>query len=479
MTFTRKLIWYAVLFGALLAPRFVVADHGDFNPSDLISDGSFTNSDDMSETEIQRFLEQQGSFLKDFEDGGRKAAKIIYDAAHGSGDATGVVPGTSITVSSRINPKAILVKLQAEQSLITAKTKNDNALNKAMGFACPDNGSCNPKYAGFTKQVENGAWQLQWNYDRAKGKSYNDYQVGQSQTFSNSDGSSTTVTFSNRATASLYRYTPHVYNGNHNFNKIFFKTFRFDVPEYDAQLVAQGPLSGACAHETALEPNQTCTLWAMFKNTGRNTWPQGGANAVHLGTYSPMDRDSAFTGTRRWVMSDKEVAPGETAYFSINATAPGGSGTYDERYNVVVEGVRWLDDGATWKLKVGGTEAKLEVQGPLGGPGAYGVPIAPSAKVTLWAKYKNTGGVTWKASGTNAVHLGTTDPHDHTSDWLGGVRVGSGLKEAEVKPGDIGTFEFEVTAPTATGDYQLKLAPVMENVRWLDEARTVWPLTVK
>lgn len=475
----RRITWILALLGASLAPSFALADHSDFNPSDIISDGAFVNSDDMNEAEVQRFLENQASFLKDFEEGGRKASKIIWDAAHGSGDATGVVPGTTITISSRISPKAILAVLQKEQSLITAKTKNDSALNKAMGFACPDNGSCNPKYAGFTKQVENGAWQLQWNYERAKGRGYNDYQVGQTMTFSNSDGSSTTVTLGNRATSSLYRYTPHVYNGNHNFHKIYFSTFKFNVPEYDAQLVAQGPLSGSCAVGVALEPGEKCKLWAIFRNTGRSSWQQAGANAVHLGAYSPMDRDSAFTGAIRWVMAEKEVAPAETGYFSVTATAPGTSGTYDERYNLVVEGVRWLDDGATWRLKVGGAEAKLEIQGPLSGPGSYGSTISPGAKVTLWAKYKNTGGVTWKAGGTNAVHLGTTDPHDHTSDWLGGVRIGSSLKEGDIKPGEIGTFEFEVTAPSTTGDYFLKLAPVMENVRWMDEARTVWPLKVQ
>ncbi len=485
MTPIRRLIWYLAFFGATLAPAFVSADHGDFNPSELISDGAFTNSDEMNETEIQRFLEQQGSFLKDFEEGSRKASKIIYDAAHGSGDATAEVPGTSITVSSRIGPKVILATLQKEQSLVTAKTRNDTALNKAMGFACPDNGSCNPKYAGFTKQVENAAWQLQWNYQVAGGqgsnaKLYDPWRVGRTQTLSNSDGSSTTVTFANRATSALYRYTPHIYNGNHNFHKTYFNTFKFNVAEYDAQLVAQGPLSGACSVGAGLEPGTSCTLWAIFKNTGRSTWDATGANAVHMGSFSPMDRESAFTGSRRWVMSEKQVAPGETAYFSTTATAPGGSGSYDERYNVVVEGVRWLDDGATWKLKVSGAEAKLEVQGPLSGPGSYGGAIAPGAKVKLWAKYRNTGGATWKAGGTNAVHLGTTDPHDSASDWLGGgVRIGAGLKEAEVKANDIGTFEFEVTAPTKLGDYELKLAPVMENVRWMDEARTVWPLVVK
>ncbi len=477
-------IWVSV-FLLFLGVIFVVkpdashASHADFNPSELISDGAFTNSDDMSADEIQRYLETQGSFLKDFEEGGRKASKIIWDAAHGSGDATETVPGTSYNVSSRINPKVILAKLQVEQSLVTAKNRNDTALNKAVGFACPDSGSCNPKYAGFTKQVENGAWQLQWNYDRAKGKNYGDFQVGQTQTFSNSDGSSTTVTFNNRATASLYRYTPHVYNGNHNFNNIYFNLFRFNVAEYDAALLAQGPLSGSCAVGTALEPGQTCTLWAMFKNTGRNTWNQSGSNAAHLGAYSPMDRTSAFTGQNRWIMKDAQVAPGDTAMFSMTATAPGTPGNYAERYNIVIEGVKWLNAGATWQLKVGGAEAKLEVQGPLGGPGAYGVAIAPGSKVTLWAKYRNTGGVTWQATGTNALHLGTTDPHDAKSDVLGGVRIPTSLVESQVKPGDIGTFQFDVTVPSTPGNYELKLAPVMENVRWMDEAHTTWPLKVQ
>jgi hypothetical protein len=179
----------------------------------------------MSEGDIQNFLQDKGSYLKDFEEGGRRASRIIYDAAHGYNEATGTLNGIAVNTSTgTISPKAILVTLQKEQSLITITDRNDGRLQRAMGYACPDGNSGNPNYSGFTKQVENGAWQLRYNYERAQGYGYSDYQVNETRSYSDPSGSYS-VTHNNRATASLYRYTPHVFNGNYNFWKLMIEYF--------------------------------------------------------------------------------------------------------------------------------------------------------------------------------------------------------------------------------------------------------------
>jgi hypothetical protein len=171
-----------------------------------LSDATFVNEDAMGVTQIQNILSANGSFLKDFSEGGRSAAQIIHDAAHGHGDASGTMNG--ISIHDTVNPAVILATLQKEQSLVTMRTKNDGALNAAMGFACPDGGGLDPKYKGFTRQVENGAWQLRYNYERAKGHGFKDYQVGQTIKL---DGKKVKLTTRNMA--ALYRYTPH-YSSN-------------------------------------------------------------------------------------------------------------------------------------------------------------------------------------------------------------------------------------------------------------------------
>ncbi len=209
----------------------------------ILSDQDFADIASMSEDAIQGFLEQQGSYLAQYSENNRRAAKIIYDTAHGANDASGTLNGIVInTTTGTINPRLILVTLQKEQSLITLTNADREAnvdqynrrLERAMGYACPDGASCDARYLGFTKQVENASWQLRYNYEAA-GQSqawwdqyysatssvcHRQYIKNNTCSFSDSSGSYS-VTLTNQATASLYRYTPHVFNGNYNVWKLF------------------------------------------------------------------------------------------------------------------------------------------------------------------------------------------------------------------------------------------------------------------
>ncbi|PIS07083.1 hypothetical protein COT79_01070, partial [Candidatus Berkelbacteria bacterium CG10_big_fil_rev_8_21_14_0_10_43_14] len=251
---TQKRMWSflkwcvgAVVCGALIGASIIkvpTASATSFNSSNLISDGEFVNIDDMSKDEIQRFLVAQGGFLQNYSENSRSAAQIIYDASHGYGDATGSINGITINTSTgTVNPKVLLVTLQKEQSLLSMTTQSDAALRTAMGYGCPDSGGCNSSYAGFTKQVENGAWQLRYNYERAQGTGFSGYQVGDSFCFSDVNGTNC-GTYDNKATASLYRYTPHVYNGNYNFWNMYVNTYSFQSAEYSATLTNWGSSAG-------------------------------------------------------------------------------------------------------------------------------------------------------------------------------------------------------------------------------------------
>lgn len=156
-----------------------------------------------------------------------------------------------------IGPKVILTTLEKEQSLVTTDggyspylsgyynpacnvsssspyyghggCKNNNyKLAWAMGYGVPDTGGKRHQYKGFYNQVMYGAWQLRFNYEHSDGTTdwdgtggwgYSGPVVGQTI---NIDG--TNVTIENRATASLYYYTPHLH-GNQNFVALYEQWF--------------------------------------------------------------------------------------------------------------------------------------------------------------------------------------------------------------------------------------------------------------
>lgn len=273
----RQKILSLIFLILFLAPSEAAAE--GFDPNALISDERFVDTATLGgAVGIQKFLESQGSvlantspdFLTKLREPGdaglksrlpdprpslgrvRTAAELIYDAASSAG----------------LNPQVVLVTLQKEQTLVNGKFASDSdlqrALDRALGFGCPDEGGCSDVFLGFY-------YQLFGNFD-AQGNRYIGmptslvrsflYEVGGTRvgrgpmvdvagnafgngnrirtsrkgdtiTIENTQGppnnapATQTVTLTNFATAALYRYTPHVYNGNYNFYKFFVAWFRY------------------------------------------------------------------------------------------------------------------------------------------------------------------------------------------------------------------------------------------------------------
>ena len=213
----------------------------EFNPENIINDSEMLDYDSMDLDDIQRFLEKKNSFLATYRTTNahgtpnKSAAEIIYDATHQNYDCSGIDLGDSPTEADKkahcriittVNPKLILVLLQKEQSLIEATSPSQKSLDWATGYGCPDSVACNPYYKGFGKQVNSASLQFlayvneQYRYS---------YKAGQTYTFTNPYGEISTATMivtpQNKATAALYNYTPHVFNGNYNFFRLWKKYF--------------------------------------------------------------------------------------------------------------------------------------------------------------------------------------------------------------------------------------------------------------
>lgn len=236
-----------------------------FDPNKLIEDSVFTDVQTFGSADgIQRFLESKNSILANtspeflqklrepnivslkqtLEDPQpelgrlRTAAELIWDASKHSG----------------LNPQVILVKLQKEQGLITnrqndSESRLQRALDFSLGFGCPDSTGCRDSlYPGFYFQlfgnVDSGgnryagaarSLMRSFNTQGGRGPMINGRisRVGETITIDNTLGGYQgvlplqSVVLSNRATAALYRYTPHVFNGNYNFWKFFNEWFRY------------------------------------------------------------------------------------------------------------------------------------------------------------------------------------------------------------------------------------------------------------
>jgi len=271
----------AAFLGLFVIPASALAQPIDpnFNPGFLISDEAFADTSTFGNFEgVQKFLESKNSVLARTDaaflillrepssvvhktglddprpnlDRLRTAAELIYDAAQ----------------AASINAQVLLVTLQKEQSLITKNFIDPNdlqrALDRALGYGCPDGAPCGANFLGFYNQLfgnfdaEGNRWigaarslsrsfTFTTNGSRTgrgplidasnqafgAGPFVRPSIKGDTVTFQNTLGgfdnvqSTQIVTLSNYATAALYRYTPHVFNGNYNFWRFYQAWFRY------------------------------------------------------------------------------------------------------------------------------------------------------------------------------------------------------------------------------------------------------------
>jgi len=211
-----------------------------FDPNNIISDAEILNSSAMTLDDIIDFLESKNSYLSAYKtsdaDGViRSAAEIIYNAAANNYDCDGIDMGENPTLAEKkqkctpisINPQFLLVLLQKEQSLIEDDAPGQSQLDWATGYGCPDGQACNDHWKGFGKQINSAALQF---YDYIVNPRYYTFKAGNTYTLKNTGKPDSIVTPKNQATAALYNYTPHVYNGNFNFFKLWLRYFTRNYP---------------------------------------------------------------------------------------------------------------------------------------------------------------------------------------------------------------------------------------------------------
>ena len=209
-----------------------------FNPNFLVDDHVFEDGTYLTAAQIQSFLEStpydKRSFLADWTDGHGSAAQLIAAAAK----------------KYRINPLALLARLQVEWSLVYRdEAPKAFALDHAMGCGCHDGDPyCTSGEAGFANQLECGAGVFRKAMDDLleRGATVSGWRVGKAKTTLDPK----TVTPANRATAALYTYTPWVLEGRGG-NWLFWNVFR----KFSMHLLKATPnhhwVGGACTTKAA------------------------------------------------------------------------------------------------------------------------------------------------------------------------------------------------------------------------------------
>ena len=502
-----------------------------FDAGNIIDDSVFTDSGSMSVAQIQQFLVSkvpvcdtagtqtseygggtrsqwatakygQSTFtcLKDYNEGGISAAQIIYNAAQ----------------DYSISPKVLLVLLQKEQGLVTDTWPLNIQYRSATGYGCPDTAACDSQYYGLTNQIRWSAKMFHAIMIESP-TWYTPYDVGNNFIRYSPDAScgGSNVFIQNKATQSLYNYTPYQPNagalaagmgtapcgayGNRNFHIYFTNWFGSTTgsPTYTWESAGQQvTISGTTTSTNTvnMSPGTTAELTVKAKNTSNQTWYR--YNTL-LGTARSFDRSSTFYNpswvakNRVAILAEESVSPGQVGTFKFTVSAPNHLTSSREYFDIVTEGKSWHSDiGYYYDVNVvqptGEYYNATYLSSNLYSDPARTNDIGKSYNnviegSTLYGKisFKNIGN-TPLLSGT--TKLGTDNPRDRTSvlqdaSWLNNTRLAT-IAESSVQPGQTGSILFTMKAPQQTGYYLETYGMVVEGKAWIDNEKVSFGVNI-
>lgn len=199
----------------------------------------------------------------------------------------------------------------------------------------------------------------------------------------------------------------------------------------------------------------------VMTNSGTKTWAAGTAHA--LGAQNPQD--SATWGRGR-IALPASVAPGKSATFNFQVTAPAIAGSYNFQWMMVQDWVEWF--GAQTPNVAVTVNAPAPPPPPPPPPAprndAQVVSASVPATMTQGQSYsiavtmKNTGNTTWPSGAS--YRLGSTNPNNTILWGVNRVNLNSA-----VAPGQQYSFAFSAVAPAA-GSYTMGWGMLQENVAW-------------
>lgn len=216
-----------------------------------------------------------------------------------------------------------------------------------------------------------------------------------------------------------------------------------------------------------LKPASTTEFTLTLENTGKVTWND--KTYLIIDTNPELKKLVSFPSSREHVLAridQKTVSPGSKATFKFSIKSGKKPELVDMKIAPMINGFAKLREYITIPVSVQQTDFRYKYVSS----NYPGKSIKPGEVFNAWVKLQNTGNVTWRQSGENTVRIGTDHERDRKSVFRSppSTRIGY-LEEREVKPGDIGTFKMQLTAPTKPGYYQEYFTPVVEGVTWMTD----------
>ncbi|MBO3093940.1 hypothetical protein [Cellulomonas dongxiuzhuiae] len=349
---TIGLAFVATVVGVMTtgAPPAAAADLTRFDPGYIISDQAFWASGTMSRSDVQHFLDQKGAdcvpatgstCLRGYTETTTSRATTERCAAYaGAAGESAAAIIVKVASACGINPQVLLVTLQKEQGLVTARTGKPAATyQKAMGFGCPDTAACDAKYYGFFNQVYSAASQFR-NYAANPTRYAHQAGLVNNVRFHPDAGCGTSpVHIRNQATAGLYNYTPYQPNaaslaagygtgnacssyGNRNFYAYFTDWFGSPVGS---------PPFGFLDSVTVSGQTVTATGWAIDPDTDDpitvHLYVGADARSFRADVSRP-DVDAVYRrGDRHGYVAAMDAPPGrhEACAWALNTDATSGN----------------------------------------------------------------------------------------------------------------------------------------------------------
>jgi len=236
----------------------------------------------------------------------------------------------------------------------------------------------------------------------------------------------------------------------------------------------------------AMQPASTSQATLLFRNTGTKTWTKGVVGSqVALGVNGDSASFSALGMNVGWpsanrvaVQNEASVGPGGVASFTFAMKAPFSAGTVRIPLRPVIDGVAWLEDQGVFLL----VTTVVDYHSRWVAQSAYPTLRVGQISGPLSISFRNAGSQSW-VRGTLGQEARLAVNQDNAQwaalgvNWLSANRVAAQI-EATVTPGGVGTFTFQVRAPTTPGLYAIHLRPVIDAVSWMEDEGVFLYITV-
>lgn len=215
MGLIRMVQWHIEVTDAQKQQEALVKKY-DFDPGNIISDAQFFNADAMSQAQVQAFIIKHGPNctssdclpLKTFDTEDMPADELCkaYKGAKAETASTIIYKSSQ---ACGVSEKVLLTVMQKEQHLIGTANPSDFQYKSAMGLSCPDDADCDPRYAGFFRQVYGSAKRFRYYQSHESQYAYHPNTLNYVQYHPNKSCGGSQVYIRNSATALLYVYTPY------------------------------------------------------------------------------------------------------------------------------------------------------------------------------------------------------------------------------------------------------------------------------